>query len=184
MVIGRKRFHGLGRSLTIAAALLLMLGTAEMGSFSLLANQPAIAQSIRSEGVWRQVYEKLPNLPLENQYVNKETKKVATGDTLVGRLIRYHLYVKGRPPFYRLDWKLTMAEYLGLFGLIDEADYPSRTKLNKNPQNGDIAAIQRLSRAQRDALIQALVDAFTPQSARSPKPVPKPVIQLPGKGRF
>lgn len=149
-----------------------------LGAHSFWWPSPAEAQIIRAEGAWRKVYEQLPDLPRENNYTSKETGKVAEENTLVGRLIRYHLYVKGRPPFYRLDWKLTLADYLGLYGQIDEEDYPGRTQLTKNPLDGDVAAIRKLDRAQRDALVQALVDSFASQQ-RSPRAVPKPVIQLP-----
>nr|WP_315874475.1 hypothetical protein [Leptodesmis sichuanensis] len=125
-----------------------------------------IAQIIRSDDAWKKVYEQLPDFPKENQYINKETKKVAEDDTLVGRLIRYHLYVKGRIPFYRLDWKLTLADYLEISGRMDENNYPSGNKLNKNPAAGDIAAIQKLNLAQRNALVQALVNAFATQLPR------------------
>lgn len=123
--------------------------------------QPVLAQRIRIEGAWRKVYAKLPDLPLENQYVSRESGKVDPDNTLVSRLIRYHVYVKGRPPFYRLDWKMTLADYLGVNGAMDEAIYPSSDTLRKNPTEGDVAAINRLNRVQRDALVQALVDAFT-----------------------
>lgn len=144
---------------------------------------PAIAQIIRTEGVWRKVYEEVPDLPRENQYISKETGKVAEDDTLVGRFVRYHLYTKGRPPFHRLDWKLSLADYLGVNGLLNDGDYPSRTKLNKNPIEGDVEAIRKLNMQQRNALVQALVDAFNPQAQRSRKPVPKPVIQLPNPNK-
>ncbi len=130
-------------------------------------DQPAIAQIIRADDAWKKVYQQLPDFPKENQYVNKETKKVAEDDTLVGRLIRYHLYVKGRIPFYRLDWKLTLADYLGVNGRLNEDTYPSGNKLNKNPLEGDLAAIQKLNLAQRNALVQALVNAFASQTPRS-----------------
>lgn len=132
----------------------------------------AIAQIIRSDNAWKKVYEQLPDFPKENQYINKETKKVADDDTLVSRLIRYHLYVKGRVPFYRLDWKLTLADYLEITGRMSEENYPSNTKLNKNPLEGDVAAIQKLNMAQRNALVQALVNAFASQGPRSRTPPP------------
>ncbi|MDX2228629.1 MAG: hypothetical protein NW220_03260 [Leptolyngbyaceae cyanobacterium bins.349] len=151
-----------------------------LSSWSGGSPEAAIAQIIRTEGVSRRVYEQLPDLPRENQYVNRETGKVSEDETLVNRLVRYHLYVRGRPPFYRLDWKLTLAEYLGFAGQLNDSEYPGAAKLNKNPMTGDLAAIRQLNRAQRDALVQALVDAFTPQG-RVPQAVPKPVIQLPAK---
>jgi len=134
----------------------------------------AIAQRVRAEGVWKQVYEKLPDFPQENRYVSTATGKVDPENTLVGRLIRYHLYVKGRPPFFRLDWKLTLADYLGLSGILDDTDYPSAKKLRPNPTEGDVAAIRRLNRAQRDALVQVLVDAFNPQGSRPTPPTLSP----------
>jgi len=138
--------------------------------------QPAMAQRLDPDSVWQQIYTKLPDLPRENQYINRETGKVATDNTLVGRLIRYHIYLKGRSPIYRLDWKLTLADYLGVNGTLDDAEYPSYATLKKNPAEGDVAAINRLNRSQRDALIQALVDTFTPPSMRSPEPaLPSPV---------
>lgn len=130
------------------------------------AEHQAIAQIIRSDDAWKKVYEQLPDFPKENQYVNKETKKAAADDTLVSRLIRYHLYVKGRIPFYRLDWKLTLADYLEINGRMNEDNYPSNGKLNKNPLEGDVAAIQKLNLAQRNALVQALVNAFPAQPPR------------------
>lgn len=141
-------------------------------------NEAAIAQIVRTDGISRYVYEQLPDFPRENQYITKETGKISSEETLVNRLVRYHVYVRGRPPFYRLDWKLTLAEYLGLSGRMDDSDYPGAAKLNKNPIEGDLAAIRKLNRAQRDALVQALVDAFNPQG-RVPQAVPKPVMQIP-----
>ena len=66
----------------------------------------------------QQIYAQLPDLPLENQYIDQETGDRDEANTLVRRLIVYHLLVKGRPPFYRLDWKLTLADYLGANELI------------------------------------------------------------------
>lgn len=145
--------------------------------------QVAIAQIIRTDGVGRRVYEQLPDLPRENQYVNRETGKISEEETLVNRLIRYHVYVKGRPPFYRLDWKLTLAELLDSTRQLDQSEYPGATKLNKNPMPGDLEVIRRLNLAQRNALVQAIVDAFSPQGNRTPQAVPKPVIELPAGGK-
>ena len=120
------------------------------------------------------MYERVPSLPKENQYVSKETGKVDADNTLVGRFVRYHLYVAGRSPLYRFDWKLTVADYLGLGlnGAFDETSYPSRAALRTNPAEGDRAAIKQLNRAQREALVQALVDAFAPPATRSSQVAP------------
>lgn len=157
---------------------LLVFGAIELG------RSPALAQRMRPEGVWQTVYERVPDLPKENQYVSKETGKVESDNTLVSRLIRYHLYVAGRSPLYRFDWKLTLADYLGLGlnGSFDETSYPSRATLKTNPADGDRAAINRLTRSQRDALVQALVDGFSPPTAgTSPRPQPSPSQPPPPK---
>jgi hypothetical protein len=117
-------------------------------------------QALRPSEVPSLVYKQIPTLPTENQYINKETKKVDKDNTLVSRIMRYHLYLKGRPATYRLDWKLTLADYLGVNDIMDLAAYPSREKLNINPMEGDIKAVQSLSRSDRDALVQTLTDLF------------------------
>ncbi|MBF2002367.1 MAG: hypothetical protein IGS38_16795 [Synechococcales cyanobacterium M58_A2018_015] len=143
----------------------------------LLANPPrlapAYAQRFRIDEVGRQIQQQLPDIPLENEYVNRETGEVSPNNTLLTRLIRYHIYIKGRPVNYRLDWKLTLADYLGVNERMEPATYPSGDTLRTNPIEGDRAAIRSLTRAQREALVQALVSAFNPQAA-NPEPVPQP----------
>lgn len=151
-------------TLTIIGLIVLGSGV-EKNQISLFNPQPALSQSVSPRDVWRQVYEQLPNLPLENKYISKETRKVASDNTLVSRLINYHVYVKGRAPNYRLDWKLTLADYLGANDIMSEEAYPGYEALRKNPIEGDRAAIQRLNRQQRNALIQTLVNAFTSNSS-------------------
>lgn len=130
-----------------------------------------IAQSVPpsaiTRDVWKQVYQKLPDLPRENKYVSRETGKVNPDNTLVNRLIQYHLYVKGRSPNYRLDWKLTLADYLGANELIQEGTYPGANTLRSNPLEGDRASINRLTRKQRDALVQSLESIFNPNSSNA-----------------
>ncbi len=155
----------------------------ESGELSLLALEPSrlrsyesaqiqqVAQQsaptpVRAQDVWKFVYEKLPDLPIENNYISKETGKVDSNNTLVGRLIRYHVFVKGRPPNYRFDWKLSLADYLGATpDYLVESVYPGNDVLRSNPMERDRAAIQSLNRTQRDALVQALVDVFSGDSA-------------------
>jgi hypothetical protein len=141
-------------------------------SLQALSLQPALAEAIRANEVWQRVYTLDPSLPRENQYVSRETGKVSEDNTLVSRLIRYHIYVKGRPPNYRLDWKLTLADYLGANDLMVEARYPGADFLKTNPMQGDIAAIKAMTRAQRDALVQALVTVFTTPEATSEPTTP------------
>ncbi|TBR59602.1 hypothetical protein B4U84_01335 [Westiellopsis prolifica IICB1] len=128
---------------------------------NLLSTSPAYAQNIRSGDIWQRVYEQVPDLPKENQYISTETGKVAENSTLVTRLIQYHVYLKGRAPNYRLDWKLTLADYLNANELMYDSSYPGHDTLRKNPLEGDRAAIRRLTRNQRNALVQALVNAYS-----------------------
>lgn len=146
----------------------------------------ATAQRIQIDQVWQQVYQQLPDFPLENQYINKETGDVSSNNTLVSRLIRYHIYIKGRPTNYRLDWKLTLADYLGVNERIDEDTYPSGTALRTNPMQGDVVAIQSLTRVQRDALVNTLVGLLNPKATDpattappivNPNPSPEPSLQ-------
>lgn len=163
---------------------------------SIFPNSTALAQRFDVNTVAPQVYEQLPDLPLENQYVSRTTGDVVTSNTLISRLVRYHIYVKGRPPIYRFDWKISLADYLGVNDLMVASDYPSADALKQNPMEGDIAAMRSLSRAQRDALVQTLTDIFrlayygntapqspTLQSPASQSPAPGssvPASQSPG----
>ena len=139
---------------------------------SLLTLAPVTAQTVlRSQDVWQQVYKLDPELPLENQYVSKETGKVSETNTLVSRFVRYHSFTKGRPPLYRLDWKLTLADYLGANDRISVSVYPGADTLRPNPMAGDVAAIQKLTRAQRETLVDTLVTIFN-QAAAEAAPAP------------
>ncbi|MEG4088061.1 hypothetical protein QUA38_01405 [Microcoleus sp. Pol12B4] len=152
-----------------------LLRTAESASVQRVAQQSE--PQVRVQDAWKLVYEKLPDFPIENNYISKETGKVDPSNTLVGRLIRYHVFVKGRPPNYRFDWKLSLADYLGATpDYLVESVYPGKDVLRSNPMEQDRAAIQRLNRAQRDALVQALVDVFTENSGsgRTPAAGEKP----------
>lgn len=130
---------------------------------------------VRVSEVWKKVYEQLPNLPQENQYISQETGKVAEENTLIGRFIRYHIYVKARPTQYRLDWKLTLADYLGVNEPMLVLDYPGREALKENPLERDQKAIQQLNRSQREALVNTLVRLFNPNATNIDNPtIPKP----------
>jgi hypothetical protein len=138
-------------------------GAGESKQTNLIGIQPVVAQRITPSDVWQQIYQQLPDFPRENKYISKETGKAADNNTLVSRLIRYHVYVKGRAPNYRLDWKLTLADYLGANEVIYDASYPGNDSLQQNPVEGDRAAVAKLSHKQREALVQALVNVFSPQ---------------------
>lgn len=163
-------------TLATVTGLCLFLGAAELkssGNVKLMTSQPVVAQVNRPQDVWRQVYDRLPDLPLENHYVSNETGEVDTENTLVSRLIRYHLYVKSRPPNFRFDWKLTLADYLGAHENLVPSQYPSSNTLRENPMEGDRTAIENLSRAQREALIDVLVSIFNPNRPQTVAPTPR-----------
>lgn len=147
----------------------------------LLGEQPAIAQTVRINEVWQQIYDLMPELPLENQYVSLETGQIAPTNTLANRLIRYHTFIKGRAPNYRFDWKLTLADYLGVNERIVPGTYPGADSFSDSPLAGDRAAISNLTRAQRDQLVGILVNLFsTPEGTT---PTPPPTNPLPGSNR-
>ncbi len=167
------------RSLFITLATLIVM--AGMFFYSLQGSELAIAQQSVSIGdVWQKVYQQLPDFPKENQYISKDTGKQASTNTLVSRMMAYHVYVRGRAPIYRLDWKLTLADYLGVNEPIYDNSYPGNETLRKNPLDGDTAVIRRLNHTQRNALVQALVNAFNPGFKSTPPPE-KPPIPQPSK---
>jgi hypothetical protein len=169
MKVSRKVIRGRSRwKLPLLAVLICLFFS--IGVLALLTNfSPATAQTgIRAPDVGQQIYQLDPDLPLENQYVNKETREASPSNTLVSRLVRYHTYTKGRSPLYRLDWKLTLADYLGVNDRISVSVYPGADTLRSNPAQGDIAAIQKLTRAQRESLVEALVTVFSQAAAATP----------------
>ncbi|MEH2398240.1 hypothetical protein [Nostoc sp.] len=157
-------------ALMVVGVIVLSSGADKSIQTNLFSIQPAMAQRITPGDVWQQVYQQLPNLPRENKYISKENGKVAENNTLVNRLIKYHIYTKGRAPIYRLDWKLTLADYLGANEIIYDTSYPGNDSLRENPLEGDRKAISRLTRSQRDALVQVLVNIFNPTSQNTLSP--------------
>lgn len=188
--------------LTFLALLITSLGLIILGGFIQGTHTPVVARDLSSltpsswtvaqiipsalvQEAGRRVYEEIPDFPLENYYILQATQEVATDNTLATRFIRYHLYTKGRTPRFRLDWKLTLADYLGVNDLLEFISYPSSDVLNINPMETDRERIQSLNRAQRDALIQVLVNVFNPEAAEIEKsvPVPAPGITSPQQPR-
>ena len=168
----RRSHSALLTALMVVGILVLGSGVGESIHTNLFSIKPAIAQRITPSDVWQKVYQQLPDFPRENKYINKETGKVAENNTLVSRLISYHIYTKSRAPIYRLDWKLTLADYLGANEIMYDSSYPGNDVLRQNPIEGDRAAIARLKRSQRDALVQVLVNIFNPNSQNTLAPSP------------
>jgi hypothetical protein len=138
--------------------------------------QPILAQSLRPEGAAYIIYQRLPFIALENQYRRNDTGEIDKDHTLISRLIRYNEDTKRRSS-YRIDWQLTIADYLGANENIDADRYPGSTTLQINPTKGDVAAIGKLTQAQRQSLIALLTELYAPPQETRPsvKPIaPKP----------
>lgn len=120
------------------------------------------AQSITPEKVAQEVYQQVPDLSLENNYTSVSNGQRAIENTLVSRMVRYHQYIKVRPTNYRLDWKLTLADYLRKNEIIDEQRYPGNGTLTQNPLEFDRAIIAKLTMRQREELVNVLVSIYNP----------------------
>jgi len=172
--------------LVLAGLLLLPMGLLAPGSggrwLAPVAPQTAIAQFADLPGVAAMLYQQLPDLPQANTYTSRETGNVDANSTLLSRFIRYHMTIKGRSPGFRLDWKLTLADYLGVNEPISATNYPGAMTLTSNPMGEDVAAIQQLNRAQREQLVSTLVGLFNPATNTPPAtsaPTPAPASTAP-----
>lgn len=154
-----------------------------------------ISQRLRRKDIWQEIQKQLPDLPLENQYVSSVTGEISESNTLVQRMIEYHNFRKGRSPRSRFDWKLTLADYLGINEVMRTSTYPSTEKLKTNPIAGDQAAIRAMDRQQRQQLVNTIVSLYDPsipaaffdpaapvavETAPAPAPVPTaPAVETP-----
>ncbi|PSF35709.1 hypothetical protein C7H19_15860 [Aphanothece hegewaldii CCALA 016] len=132
------------------------------------------AQSLRPEYVANIVYQRLPEIPKENQYIRQSTKEVDPDNTLISRLIRYNQDVQKRPVRYRLDWKLAFADYLGANEPVKEERYPGRNTLTVNPYKKDLEVIRSLNRRQRNELVNIIASVYNPPASQSETPQPTP----------
>ncbi|WP_414370194.1 hypothetical protein [Synechococcus sp. H60.4] len=168
-----------------------------IAAVALLGSGPAYAQLRLIPEAARQVYAALPDLPLENGYtpVNPNDGGPAPEeDTLVRRMMVYHLQVVGRSPTDRFDWQLTLADYLDANEPIVAQRYPGAERLTVNPYAQDKAAVQALTRQQRQALLRAILLAFGGDPDPKPlyiptalnpvpaPPTPEPLQRLPIPG--
>lgn len=180
-----KRFHVV---LSILSCLVVMAGFTLLNPMSLLSNssaiqaghwwqgQSAIAQlpdprelrRLTPEQIATYVYDQVPDLPLENEYIDDDNNEVDTDGTLVSRMIDYHTRTVRRPTRYRFDWKLTLADYLDENEIIIVSTYPGASRYETNPVSGDKAAIATLSPEQRNALVNTLVAIYNPEFAEQP----------------
>lgn len=158
---------------TLALVVLAMVLLSHVSLSGLVGNGSALAQStsvsfsrrLQNGELSAAVYQRLPDLPLENDYVNTRTGTVDPNNTLVNRVVRYHIYTKGRITEYRLDWKLTLADYLGANERMDEDRYPLARRMAVNPMENDQQAIASLNRAERDRLVRVLIEVCHPELA-------------------
>ncbi|NJN88016.1 MAG: hypothetical protein HC881_19145 [Leptolyngbyaceae cyanobacterium SL_7_1] len=154
------RFVAIALFSCILALLSAFHPTPSYGDTGIVAQANPDQSRFRVYDAWQLVYEQLPNFPQENQYVSAATGDVAEDNTLISRLVRYHVLIKGRSPVHRLDWKLTLADYLGVNEVIFPASYPGQDALQTNPMTGDVAVIQSLNRVAREQLISTLIGVF------------------------
>lgn len=151
----------------------------EQPSASLSWNAPAFAQRFTPETIAQQIYEQMPEIPKNNQYISSNTGDVTPQHTLISRFIRYHEYIKSRPVVYRLDWKLTLADYLGYNETMTQERYPGFSTLTQNPFNEDRELIRSLTRNQRNQLVDMLVSIYQPPTPPSEEITDSPPIENP-----
>ncbi|NJL83132.1 MAG: hypothetical protein HC890_09575 [Chloroflexaceae bacterium] len=137
---------------------------------------PVAAQIYRPEDVAEGIYQQIPDLPRENRYLSQETGQVDGESTLISRFIRYHQYVKNRPLGFRLDWQLSLADYLGANERMIAERYPGFKQLQTNPLESDRTAIQALSLQQRRQLVDQLASIYVTPS-RQPREVNSDTLQ-------
>lgn len=108
----------------------------------------------------QELYKRLPDFPKENLYNSKENGQVSAENTLGRRIITYHNIIKGRSPYSRIDWKFTLADYLGINDEMGYQEYPGAETLTANPMIRDRKIVDQLTRKQREALTGTLVNIY------------------------
>ncbi len=150
--------------LTLLVFVYLVIDFSFLSPFFLSVNRQksvSFAQTLSPESVSEAVYEQMPTLPKENNYLREETGEKATNNDLISRMVRYHQYVKARPTRFRLDWKLTLADYLGKNEQMREDQYPGYSTLQQNPFKKDREIIGNLTMEERQQLVEILVSIFS-----------------------
>ncbi|MGY6529342.1 MAG: hypothetical protein ACXITR_05385 [Cyanobacterium sp.] len=151
----------------------------EQKSVNLSWNTPVSAQRLTPEIIALQIYEQIPEIPKNNQYISIDTGEVASQHTLISRFIRYHEFIKSRPTTFRLDWKLTLADYLGYNETMNQERYPGFSTLTQNPFNEDRELIKSLTRKQRNQLVDLLVSIYQPPTIPSEETTDSPPTETP-----
>lgn len=104
----------------------------------------------RTVEIAQKVYTQFPVLP-------RSEVPGEPDNTFIRRVIQYHTHLRERPEQSRFDWQLTFSDYLGYNLNIDPTTYPNRSALE-----ADKAALDALTRDQRNQLIQILMQACQP----------------------
>lgn len=132
----------------------------------------------------------IPNCPLYRRKTTISAKKIVSPRRRVPSLsdsLSITPLSKG-DRLYRFDWKISLADYLGLNDFLRGETYPGRSYLTVNPMEGDIAAIRQLNRQQRDALVSTLATFYaqqaglpttTPQRPQPQTTLPEPTSRPP-----
>jgi hypothetical protein len=136
---------------------------------NVIAQLPGAGTDVRPEMAAEIVYQRLPYLPLENKYISQELDRVSPNNTLISRFINYHESIKSRPLQYRLDWQLTFADYFGINEPITAERYPGYQTLTVNPIERDRDIITKLTRNQRNQLIDTLLSIYNPPTETKPQ---------------
>ncbi len=132
-----------------------------VGAWILFSAQPVLSQLRLVPEAATTVYDQIPDFPKENHYqVIAENVGAAEDNTLVYRMMLYHMQVKGRSPINRLDWKLTLADYLELNEPVFARAYPGASILSDNPYRADRDVLKSLNRQQRNQLLEIIITAF------------------------
>lgn len=161
----------LGFSLALGSVAIAAVPS-DVGNGTPIAQSSGRNRRVPIERLAQAAYEKLPQFPRNNQYIRLTTGKPDPDHTLLRRMVDYHVYVRQRSPNYRLDWKLTLADYLGLNEVISPLSYPGSDQLRTHPLDGDRRSIIALSRDQRDQLVNTLAGFYNPQTAIAPSAIP------------
>ncbi len=101
------------------------------------------------------LYQAVPDFPKGTRPEESQADQ-----SLIRRLITYHLYIKNRSPYSRFDWKLTLADYLGYNEIVAMESYPGRDALGITIFINDQRLINKLSPGQRETLILNLLKIY------------------------
>ena len=129
---------------------------------------PAQAQRLRDiPQVVEDIYEAMPQLPLENTYQTSEGETISSSSWLQ-RVLLYHIRTQGRLPDSYLDWKLTFADYQGVNVPMFASAYPGADQFTVNPLNRDRELFQSLGREERRQLLDMFLATYGMADLQNP----------------